>query len=188
MPHIHLIRAPPPLTDSRKLLKEGNALHLIREAIDGDDITAPILVHRWTLFLTIYISILQGSLLSYTCGCTLFGMALPPLLYFVRIFADLLGRPLALLPKPSVFTSIRGVFYGSLIRCIASFYFFYVVHTISPHASLLKDTLGQSLGLTLFQVSLCWCCCVLSASADSVLEYSIPDRPGSPCSPGISIV
>jgi hypothetical protein len=140
--------------DSRMLLQEEGGMDLMIAAIDGNVIRTPINLHRWTLFLTISISILQGSLLSYTCGCTLYAMALPPLLYFVRIFSDLAGRPAALLPKPRIFRSIKGVFRASVLRCVASGYFFYVVHTISPHESLLKNTLQQSWSLTIFQVTI----------------------------------
>lgn len=140
------------LNESKQLLLSSP--ELLEIAIYSEPIEDIIYYHRWTLFLTLFISILQGSLLSYTCGCTLFGMALPPLLYFIRIFSDLLGRPLALLPKPSFFQTIRGVFIGSILRVIASFYFFYVIHTISPHESLLKNTFEQSFSLCVFQVLL----------------------------------
>eukprot|EP00602_Paraphysomonas_sp_CaronLab_P010115 CAMPEP_0185029596 /NCGR_PEP_ID=MMETSP1103-20130426/15980_1 /TAXON_ID=36769 /ORGANISM="Paraphysomonas bandaiensis, Strain Caron Lab Isolate" /LENGTH=191 /DNA_ID=CAMNT_0027564401 /DNA_START=432 /DNA_END=1004 /DNA_ORIENTATION=- len=57
------------LDDSRRLLKTHPSL--LKHAFDDESITTSISTHRWTLFLTISISILQGSLLSYTCGCTL---------------------------------------------------------------------------------------------------------------------
>ena len=141
------------LNESKNLLL--NSPELLELAIYSEPIDKIIYFHRWTLFLTLFISILQGSLLSYTCGCTLFGLDLPPLLYFIRIFSDLLGRPLALFPKPSFFQSINGVFIGSILRVIGSLYFFYVIHTISPHPSLLRNTFQQSFSLCVFQVEMC---------------------------------
>jgi hypothetical protein len=145
-------QSPATLDESKQLLL--NTPQLLDIALQPEPILQRINLHRWTLFLTLFISILQGSLLAYTCGCTLFEMDLPPLLYFIRIFSDLLGRPLALLPKPVFFSSIEGVLIGSVVRFLCSFYFFYVIHTISPHPSLLKNSFEQSFSLSLFQVSL----------------------------------
>jgi hypothetical protein len=126
--------------------------NVLREKLNEAKCNEVINTHRWTLFFTIYVSILQGSLLTYTCGCTLWGAALPPLLYFIRIFSDLLGRPLALLPRPSCFNTINKVFYGSIIRCLFSIYFFNVIRGIARTPEKLNNTLTQSLLLVLFQV------------------------------------
>jgi hypothetical protein len=138
------------LAYSRDLLKDRPSL--LDAAIDGDSIAAPLLLHRWTLFLTIFISILQGSLLSYTCGAELWGEALPPLLYFVRIFSDLFGRPLALLPRPYIFSSIEWVCYASAVRVVVSFYFFWTIAHITPDPERLVWNTEDSLILVSFQV------------------------------------
>jgi hypothetical protein len=52
--------------------------------VTKSEISHKINLHRWSLFLNISISIFQGSFMSYTCGCTLWGLSLPPLLYFIR--------------------------------------------------------------------------------------------------------
>ncbi len=72
---------------------------------EKDFVEAAIRPCRWTLFITIASSIFQASFLAYVnssrpdptgsyCVCEL--------LYFVRLFADFAGRPLArLLPRPT---------------------------------------------------------------------------------------
>jgi len=140
------------LAYSRGLLKDSPGL--LSEALvdSGVVIEEALLLHRWALFLTIFISILQCSLLSYTCGAELWGEALPPLLYFVRIFADLLGRPLALLPRPLPFSNIEWVCYASAIRVVASFYFFWTIAHITPDPTRLVWTTKDSLLLVGFQL------------------------------------
>jgi hypothetical protein len=80
------------------------------------------------LFITIFASILQGSFISYTYGCVLFGKTeLPSVLYFVRIFSDLFGRPLGLLHRPSFVSDIHGLLKISILRMVFSVYFYTII-------------------------------------------------------------
>jgi hypothetical protein len=80
-----------------------------------EEVIAPC---RWALFITIASSIFQASFLAYVrssrppsnyCVCEL--------LYFVRLFADFLGRPLArLLPRLQAFSRPSQLVHAALAR------------------------------------------------------------------------
>lgn len=88
-------------------------------------------LHRWSLFLTIYCSILEGSFLSYVQSSS--SLYIASVLYFTRLFSDLLGRWLALFPKPSVFSTIDQVYFASWIRVSATVFFFAYVIIPEPY-------------------------------------------------------
>lgn len=85
---------------------------------EKDFVDAVIAPCRWALFITISSSIFQASFLAYVrssrprsnyCVCEL--------LYFVRLFADFLGRPLArLLPRPPAFSRPSQLVSAALAR------------------------------------------------------------------------
>jgi hypothetical protein len=52
---------------------------------------------------------------------------LPSILYFVRIFSDLFGRPLGLLPRPQIVSDINGLLKASIIRMVISIYFYTII-------------------------------------------------------------
>lgn len=139
------------LHDSRVIV-ESHPDILQTSILNDESCIASIDTHRWAIFLNIYVSILQGSLLTYTCGCTLWGIALPPLLYFLRIFSDLFGRPFAFLPRPPMLKTIQGVLYASILRCILSLYFFNEIRGIERTPENLDNSLRRSVMLSVFQV------------------------------------
>ena len=85
---------------------------------EKDFVEAVIAPCRWALFITIASSIFQASFLAYVrssrprsnyCVCEL--------LYFVRLFADFLGRPLArLLPRPQALSRPSQLVRAALAR------------------------------------------------------------------------
>lgn len=63
----------------------------------------------------------------------LYDKELPTILYFVRIFADLFGRPLGLLPRPKFLSNVHGLLKASVFRMILSLYFYtIIVNTFYP--------------------------------------------------------
>ncbi len=145
-----LLNAEESLTLSRNILRENP--HTI-ESINGfDSHLDQICFHRWTLFTTIFFSILQGSFISYTSGCVLYGAELPSILYFTRILADLFGRPLALFSTPSSLKKINNLFLVSIVRGLVSLYFFSIIVNIYIYPSdFMRSNLCHWL-LIIFQV------------------------------------
>ena len=140
------------MEDSRALLKDKPKL--LQYAMRSDHCRKTLEPYRWSLFITIFASILQGSFISYATGCVLNGVELPTILYFVRIFADLIGRPLALLPKPYPFNHINGVLTGAIIRgLLTTFYFSVIANILYPH-EYVRSTLCHVIVLV-FQVNNC---------------------------------
>ena len=94
------------------------------------------------MFCTIFSSILQSSFISYSYGCVLFDRTeLPSILYFVRIFADLFGRPLGLLRRPSFVADVDGLLRVSVLRFVFSLYFYsIIVNVFYPHEFVISDT------------------------------------------------
>jgi hypothetical protein len=114
------------MMDSRQFLLDDKTL--IRDVMRSNKCSEILQPYRWTLFITIFASILQGSFISYTYGCLLFGKTeLPSILYFVRIFSDLFGRPLGLLPRPQIVSDINGLLKASIIRMVISIYFYTII-------------------------------------------------------------
>jgi hypothetical protein len=78
--------------------------------------------HARTLAAVIFASILQGAFLSYVPSES--GKDLSTGLYFIRMFADLAGRPLSLFAKPEMLKSISGLESVSYVRLSTLFFFF----------------------------------------------------------------
>lgn len=116
------------LDDSRKLLKLNPKF--LAMALCSKQCAESTLIHRQVLFINIFCSILQGSFISYTTGCEINGVQLPFVLYFIRIFADLIGRPMALLPTPGIFNNINKLYLLVILRCLSMFYFFAIASNL----------------------------------------------------------
>jgi len=139
------------VADSRALLRLDPGL--LEDAMKSSHCKEIMEPYRWTLFCTIYASILQGTFISYTYGCVLFGVIeLPTVLYFVRIFSDLFGRPLALAPVPSFFKDIKGLLVGSMIRTVSMLYFFSIIANITIYQKSFVDSNVCHMLLLIFQV------------------------------------
>jgi hypothetical protein len=66
---------------------------------------------------------------------------LPSILYFVRIFSDLFGRPLGLLRRPKFVSDIHGLLRISILRMIFSIYFYsIIVNTFYPYEFVRSDS------------------------------------------------
>jgi len=114
------------MMDSRQFLLDDKSL--IQDVMRSNKCNEVLKPYRWTLFITIFASILQGSFISYTFGCVLFGKTeLPSILYFVRIFSDLFGRPLGLLKRPSMVSDVHGLLRFSIARMLVSIYFYTII-------------------------------------------------------------
>jgi hypothetical protein len=101
---------------------------LMNQAFSTDDIMQKIDLHKYSLFITIFCSILVSTFISFAESNAV-GDHLPETLFYVRLFSDLAGRPLALLPRPSCFRDIQSVFYATVIRALCSIFFFYYIAT-----------------------------------------------------------
>lgn len=117
----------------------GVVVRALTEA-EKDFVEAAIAPCRWTLFITIASSIFQASFLAYVrssrshrnyCVCEL--------LYFVRLFADFLGRPLAhLLPRPPALSQPSRLVNAALGRLVllAIFLAYIAFPTLIPQSDL----------------------------------------------------
>jgi hypothetical protein len=137
------------IEDSRTLLK--GSPKLLQYAMRSEHCRQVMEPYRWALFINIFASILQGSFISYASGCILDGVELPTVLYFVRIFADLIGRPLALLPKPYYFSSIDGVLVAAVVRGLSTTFYFSVIANVMYPQHYTMSTLCHVVVL-IFQV------------------------------------
>ena len=135
---------------SRQIIKKQPELAI--SAMSNAEVANAIATHRWTLFFTIFASILQGSFISYTYGCNLYSVEVPAVLYFVRIFADLLGRPLALWFVPKMFKSIEALYIASIIRTVCMLYFFSIIGNVMLYPLEYVRSLYCHIILIVFQV------------------------------------
>lgn len=99
---------------------------LLSEALQSPELKSLLKLHMRTLFVTIYCSILQGSFLAYTPSSE-GDSSVVVVVFYARLFMDLFGRPLALLPRPGCFKTIEWLFFWSILRAgMMVFYFAYI--------------------------------------------------------------
>ena len=99
---------------------------LLKEALESPEMKTLLKLHNETLFITIFCSILQGSFLAYTPSSS-GSKSLVIVVFYARLFMDLLGRPLALLPRPQCFQTIEWLLFWSCLRVgMMFFYFLYI--------------------------------------------------------------
>ncbi len=96
---------------------------LVEEALRSPEMQSLLSKHKQTLFITIFCSILQGSFLAYVPSSDE-GISLITTIFYCRLFLDLLGRPLALLPRPEMFRSIAALRYWTIFRFFMMLFFF----------------------------------------------------------------
>ena len=87
------------------------------------------------LFITIWCSIFQASFFAY-CDSPQ-GRDIEQILYFVRLFADLLGRPLTRLPRPWFLRRDSHVLMAALLRVsLMALFFFYIFLPSFPRCAI----------------------------------------------------
>lgn len=95
-------------------------------------------VHFVALFTVIFCSILEGSFISYVTPVAP-ELKLSTILFFVRIFTDLVGRPLTMLNLPLWMRSICGICALAAIRVLLLITFFAYIYW--PHLIFRSDVL-----------------------------------------------
>ena len=73
------------------------------------------------------------------------------MLYFVRIFADLFGRPLGLLQRPKFVSDVHGLLRVSIVRLFCSIYFYTIIVDVM-YPETFVDSNACHLILVAFQV------------------------------------
>lgn len=121
---------------------------LLAEALQSPEMKALLTLHNKTLFITIYCSILQGSFIGYTPSRS-GNDEIIIVLFYARLFMDLLGRPLALLPRPACFKTIEWLFIWSSVRLGMMLFFF--VYIALPDGLFFRNDLF----MIVFQVIVC---------------------------------
>ncbi len=82
--------------------------------------------HVYSLFVVVFCSILEGSFISYVKPVHK-TLQIQTILYFVRVFSDLIGRPLTLLKLPLFLRSIDGIAYLATLRmALLGIFFAYI--------------------------------------------------------------
>eukprot|EP01038_Epipyxis_sp_PR26KG_P013351 gene13351-17907_t len=83
------------------------------------------------LILTIWASIFQASYFAYVNSPK--GRNIEQILYFVRLFSDLIGRPLTFLPVPWFLKTNNHLLIAAIIRvCILGIFFIYTFASVLP--------------------------------------------------------
>jgi hypothetical protein len=122
---------------------------LLNDALRSPKLHAMLFPHKLTLFITIYCSILQGSFITLVKSSgESTGVDVVLALFYMRLFFDLLGRPLALLPKPAVFKTINAILYWTIFRFFMAILFFLYISV--PERYFYRNDWG----ILVFQVSL----------------------------------
>lgn len=109
---------------------------LLAEALQSPELSSLLRLHKRTLFITIYCSILQGAFLAYTPSNNDDSIIVIAM-YYSRLFLDLSGRPLALLPRPQFFNTIEWLFFWSSLRIILMLFFF--VYIAAPDGYFFRN-------------------------------------------------
>ena len=83
--------------------------------------------HAYALFMIVFCSILEGSFISFVIPVHK-TLSIQTVLYFVRIFSDLFGRPLTMLKLPTYMRSIDGIITMAYFRVMLLFVFFMYIY------------------------------------------------------------
>lgn len=102
---------------------------ILTTTVDIERILKKNFVHRIALFITMFCSILQSAFFSYMSSVSS-NSEITLYLFFIRMFCDLIGRPLALVrPRIIFFRTITGVLVGTLLRAVGMGFFFFYIFT-----------------------------------------------------------
>ena len=82
-------------------------------------------LHLTTVFIIIFASTMQGSFISFVVQSNNFPIR--EALFFTRLFADMLGRPLVAIRLPPLFDSLHALLFMACVRVILCGIFFLVV-------------------------------------------------------------
>lgn len=114
----------PAVQDQVQKILEQNSSDIVQQACAHIVHTkARIYRTRWSLFITIFCSVLQGSFLAYVKSSN--GWPIATFLFFLRNFSDLSGRVLALvLPKPDILMQVDTILGLAIVRIFLMLIFF----------------------------------------------------------------
>lgn len=94
----------------------------------GENYYHTVQLYLMSLFIALYCSILEASFISFVHTASgRGGDGIVTVLYFVRIFSDLLGRPLTFLASYLYLDNIENIFYLALFRVLLLILFFLYV-------------------------------------------------------------
>lgn len=111
---------------------------LLNEALKAPEVRKKLWSNQAALFITIFCSILQGAFLTYVPSSKE-GFSIALVLFYTRMFCDLLGRPLALLRKPKIFADINAILIWTIIRFVFMLVFFIYIAVPSNNSSSRND-------------------------------------------------
>ena len=93
-------------------------------------VLATVRLHRYVLFATIFSSIFSGSFFSKVPSVNGPGAGLGQILYFTRLFSDLLGRIFTFLPRKSL--TVTHLTIICILRLLLLVIFFLYVLGLTP--------------------------------------------------------
>eukprot|EP00518_Triparma_eleuthera_P018358 CAMPEP_0197563174 /NCGR_PEP_ID=MMETSP1320-20131121/28249_1 /TAXON_ID=91990 /ORGANISM="Bolidomonas sp., Strain RCC2347" /LENGTH=470 /DNA_ID=CAMNT_0043124963 /DNA_START=188 /DNA_END=1597 /DNA_ORIENTATION=+ len=110
----------------------GSPSKLRRSAtiVDQNPVLATVRLHRYVLFATIFSSIFSGSFFSKVPSVNGPGAGLGQILYFTRLFSDLLGRIFTFLPRK--FLTVTHLTIICILRLLLLVIFFLYVLGLTP--------------------------------------------------------
>ncbi len=101
-----------------------------------------------TLFVTMFTSIFQGAFFVFAKSAG--GVNIEQYLYFTRLFSDLLGRPLASLPRPWFVQTDKLLWNGTLLRLLLLLAYF--IYIFTPSRLLPRNDVAVCVVVGLFSV------------------------------------
>ena len=111
-----------PIHDQAVKSSQSKPLQLNEPLTEGESESAEgldLVPYQLALFLTLFASILEGSFLSYVKSSAGSTETLSEMLYFIRIFSDLAGRPFTFLYIPPALEKVDGTYTYSCPFCIS---------------------------------------------------------------------
>jgi sterol desaturase/sphingolipid hydroxylase (fatty acid hydroxylase superfamily) len=117
------------LQQQQQRLRAKLVLKAVEDASMRDAVYRKVFSLCLALFITIWCSIFQASFFAF-CDSPQ-GRDIEQILYFVRLFSDLLGRPLTRLPRPWFLQENHHVLSASVARISLMLIFFFYVFIAS---------------------------------------------------------
>jgi len=126
-------------TETREKIddNDGDAVHI--KLLGNNNSMDGIQYHVYSLFIVMFCSILEGSFISYVVPVNK-DLEISTVLYFVRVFSDLIGRPMTMLNLPNSMRTIDFVFKMSCFRVLLLILFFLYIYLLKDY-NLQSDAL-----------------------------------------------